>query len=663
MASVFDLEAILRLNSSDYDKGLANAGNNAQSFGQKLASGLGTFAKVGLAAATAAIGAAAAGIASITKQAVENYAEYEQLVGGVETLFGDSAAKVVQDASNAFKDAGMSMNDYMETSIQSAAALINSLGGDQAKAADLMNMSIIDMSDNVNKMGTSMEAVQNAYRGFSRGNFTMLDNLALGFAGTKEGMQQLLEAAQQISGVEYDISSYSDIVQAIHVVQEEMGIAGTTAKEANETISGSFSSMKAAWQNLVTAFADKNANLGPLIDNLVQSAETAFGNLLPVIEQALVGIARAVETIAPIIADKLPGIINSILPPLLNAATTLVNSLVEALPAILQTLIDVAPTIIGQIVDTVLSMLPQIIQLGAELLVSLTNGIAESLPTLIPTVVDVVLQIAETLIDNLDMMVDASIELILALADGIIEALPKLLEKAPVIIEKLVTALANNLPKIVKAGIELLVKLVEGIISAIPKLLEAIPKIITSLVNGFKQYYKNLLQVGKEFVEEVKSGFSQKVQDAVNWGKDLIQNFINGIKAKWNALKESVANVANTVKSFLGFSEPEVGPLSDFHTYAPDMINLFIEGLRKNEWRLKDALDDILQIDDAKLELRGTSISTDTPTADSKESDNKRFGDIIININGANYSNENELARAIGRELQMMSDRRAAIFA
>ena len=231
--NLFELSAKLSLDSSEYEQGINSAVQKSNTFGDVLkANLLSDTIRMGLTALWEALKRVSQAFIEIGKQAVEAYANYEQLAGGVETLFGDSAQKVLNDANQAFKTAGMSMNEYMETSIQSAASLISSLGGDQAKAAEMMNMSITDMADNVNKMGTTMEGVQNAYRGFSRGNFTMLDNLALGFSGTKEGMQELLDKAREISGFKYDISSYADIVEAIHVVQTEMGITGTTAREA-----------------------------------------------------------------------------------------------------------------------------------------------------------------------------------------------------------------------------------------------------------------------------------------------------------------------------------------------------------------------------------------------------------------------------------------------
>lgn len=358
-------------------------GGGGEDIGKGIASKIGGGLKSGLgvAAKAAVAGVAAAGAAAVAlgKQALDSYANYEQLIGGVETLFGDSADQVMQNASEAFKTAGMSANDYMETSIQSAAALINSLGGDQARAAELMDMSITDMSDNVNKMGTTMEAVQNAYRGFSRGNFTMLDNLALGFAGTKEGMQELLDAAEQISGVEYDISSYSDIVEAIHVVQTEMGITGTTAKEAMSTISGSVAATKAAWQNLLTGIADENADFESLVNNFIDSAMTAAENILPRVQTIMSGLGRLIsegaEKILPIVIDMIVQNLPQIIAAGVQIITSLVTGLIQALPQIIAAI----PQIFMAIIQAFQSSWPAMKEAGSNLLRQLVDGLKSAL--------------------------------------------------------------------------------------------------------------------------------------------------------------------------------------------------------------------------------------------------------------------------------------------
>ena len=326
--------------SAGLEKVLGKQGEDAgTTLGSKFS---GTFGKIGKAA-LAGIGVAAAGAASaagkLMTESVKGFAEFEQLTGGVETLFKDSADTVMQYADNAFKTAGLSANEYMETVTSFSASLLQSVGGDTQRAAAIADQAIIDMADNANKMGTSMESIQNAYQGFAKANYTMLDNLKLGYGGTKEEMQRLLEDATALSGVEFDISSYADVVEAIHVVQENLGIAGTTAKEASETVSGSIAATKAAWNNLIVGLTDENADVGKLVDNLVSSAETAINNLVPAATRALKGITELAGKIGPVLAEKLPEMIESLLPALVQAAGNLVAGLIANLPSILASLI------------------------------------------------------------------------------------------------------------------------------------------------------------------------------------------------------------------------------------------------------------------------------------------------------------------------------------
>ena len=540
----------------------------------KLKAGFGRAAVAVGAAATAAVAAGAAAMVNLTKEAVAAYAEYEQLVGGVETLFGDAAGYVQDKASAAFETAGLSANEYMETVTSFSASLIQSVGGDTQKAAELADQAITDMADNANKMGSSMESIQNAYQGFAKQNYTMLDNLKLGYGGTKEEMARLLEDAEKLSGVKYDLSSYADIVEAIHVVQENMGIAGTTAEEAASTISGSLAMVKASWQNVVEAVAEGDSEkLTETINNLVDSVETAMGNILPVVETALMGIAQLVETLVPEIAAKLPAMIESALPGLLDAGAqaieVLAKGLLEALPKMMPTITQ----LITDLAKMIIKMAPEIIKCGIQLIVELATGIAQALPDLIPAIVDAILTIVDTLTDpnNLMMLIDAAIQIILALAEGLINAIPKLIEKAPEIIYNLVVAIIKAAPKLLEAALELILTLVRGIVNAFGK----------------------IIQVGHDIVTKIQDGFLQKVQDAKNWGRDVIAKFIDGIKEKWQALKDNVAKVAQTVKDFLGFSEPEEGPLSNFHTYAPDMMDLHAKGIRDNIGKVEDSVEDV----------------------------------------------------------------------
>lgn len=525
-----------------------------------------------LSASTAVVTAAAGAAVTLTKQAVSAYADYEQLVGGVETLFGNAADYIQGKASGAFESAGLSANQYMETVTSFSASLIQSVGGDTQKAAELADLAITDMSDNANKMGSTMESIQVAYQGFSKQNYTMLDNLKLGYGGTKEEMQRLLKDAQKISGIKYDLSSYADVVSAIHVMQESMGIAGTTAKEASSTISGSLAMVKSSWQNVIEAIGEGDyEKISDNINDFVWSLETAAGNILPVVENALQGVATLVSELAPQIAEKLPEMITGALPSLLDAGATaieaLAHGLLEAIPSLMPTVMDV----IKQLAAMIIKMAPEIVKCGIELLGDLAMGIAEALPELIPAAIDAILTIVETLIDNVDMLVDAAIAIIIGLAEGLIEALPKLIEKAPEIVIKLVEAIIRNAPKIVEAAAELIFMLVEGIVKLFGKIIE----------------------VGANLVTKVKEGFLQKIQDAKNWGRDIIDNFINGIKEKWEHLKQTVKNVAQSVKDFLGFSEPKYGPLSDFHSYAPDMMDLYAKGIDDNLDKVENSVGNV----------------------------------------------------------------------
>ena len=296
------------------------AQKSVQSLGDKLKGSIVAAAK----AATVALGAAVTGVAALSTAAVNSYGEYEQLVGGVETLFKDSSAVVMEYATNAYKTAGLSANEYMTTVTSFSASLLQSLGGDTEQAAQMADMAITDMSDNVNKMGYTMESVQNAYNGFAKQNFTMLDNLKLGYGGTKEEMERLLSDAEKLSGIEYDVSSYADIVSAIHIIQTEIGITGTTALEASTTIQGSISSMKSAWENLVTGLADDNADMSQLVGNVVDSAKTVAQNIIPVMETAISSIGQMITELAPVIGTELPGLIMQVLPSLLRGGCSAV---------------------------------------------------------------------------------------------------------------------------------------------------------------------------------------------------------------------------------------------------------------------------------------------------------------------------------------------------
>ena len=363
--------------AQDHSEAFSKVAGGAKAAGKAISVGLGA----GLIATKATIGAVAGAAFGL-------YKEFEQLSGGIETLYGDASETMMQNAQNAFKTAGMSANEYMQTATNFAASLIQSLGGDTQKAAAYADRAIQDMSDNANKMGTDIERIQDAYRGFARGQFNMLDNLSLGYAGTRSEMQRLLSDAEKISGKKFDISSYADITEAIHIIQQEMGIAGTTAEEAGATIEGSLKATKAAWANLLTDIANPNANLEKSIDNLVKSLFGdgtsknlgLFGNALPAIERAITGIAKALPNLIGKITKRLPDLLKKILPPLMSATVQVFVALADALPTVMPIIVDGLVQLVTALVPhipTILGALfAAVIQAVLALLGSLGNAIA-----------------------------------------------------------------------------------------------------------------------------------------------------------------------------------------------------------------------------------------------------------------------------------------------
>ena len=346
--------------------------------GEAIKSGLATAAK----AATAAVAAASVAVGVLIKQSIADYGEYEQLVGGVETLFKDSAKTVMGYAKDAYKTAGLSANDYMETVTSFSASLLQSMGNDTEAAAKKANVAITDMADNANKMGTDMSSIQNAYQGFAKQNYTMLDNLKLGYGGTKEEMQRLIDDANALNAAQgnytnYTIDSYADIVDAIHTVQTEMGITGTTALEASTTIEGSIASMKAAWTNFVTGLANDNADIAELSQELIKSVETVASNVLPVIETVLTNIAEAVKNDGPEMIEKFVAYALEKLPDIISLGLQMVLALVAGLAQNLPQLVSGVLRMVETIVSTFVASLPDIIDVGKDIVRGLWEGIKE----------------------------------------------------------------------------------------------------------------------------------------------------------------------------------------------------------------------------------------------------------------------------------------------
>ena len=628
----------------------------------------GAFAAMGKAAVagtTAAVGATVA----LVKKSVSEYAEYQQLLGGVQKLYGTAGMSVeeyaasvgksvdevkdkyaelttaqdlvLENAQNAYATAGMSTQEYMEQATSFSAALINSLGGDTVKAAEQTDVAMRAISDNYNTFGGDMESISRAYQGFAKQNYTMLDNLKLGYGGTKTEMERLIADANayaEAMGQTADLSidSFSDIVTAIDLVQQKQGVAGTTAREAASTISGSLGMLKGAWQNLVAGMADPDADISKLIDNVVTSAKTYVKNIIPTIKQATTGLVQLISEVAPIIAQELPSLLSEILPMLIETGIELFNGLVEALPDMIDILFEQLPMIIESIIDAVIKLLPMVIELGIkfvmalaeglleaipeilpqlvqlvkdivtmltepdtlssllnaglEIIMALADALIENLPTMIPAVIDIIFAIVDKLTepDTLVMLIEAAVQIALAILEGLINSIPNIISGISDLIGNIFETLIQALPVIAEGALEMFGGLLKGLLSAIPRLLAQIPILITDLLKGLVKGVVKMFEMGVKWVTNIKDGI--KSLDPVQWGKDLIQNFIDGLLAKWEDLKNTVKNIAGSIKDFLGFSEPKYGPLSNFSTYAPDMMQLFMQGVKDNEKALQDTI-------------------------------------------------------------------------
>lgn len=569
------------------------------SLGGKVVSGFGSTIKKGFALAAkagiATISAASAGIGAIVKSSASAYADYEQNIGGIETLFKDNADTVVKYASEAYKTAGISANDYMQNVTSFSASLLQGLGGDTAQAAEIANEAMVDMSDNANKFGTDISSIQNAYQGFAKQNYTMLDNLKLGYGGTAAEMARLINDSgvlgDSIKVDEKTVNSVSfdKMIEAIHKVQTDLDVTGTTSKEAATTVSGSLSSVKAAWANLMAGMGDKNADLKNLIKEMVSTVKTFAKNIMPVIKQALSGVTTLISELAPDIAAELPQLVSDLLPQIIEAGTQIFQALVKGISDNIGTITQAAITAItiiataliqnaGPLVQSLATIITTIAQALPTILPDLINAIVEQIPTVIqavleclPAIIDGAIQIvtalAKALVDNIDLIIDGAVQIIDALTMSLSDSdtATKLAQSALKIIGTLTMELLKNLPDILAGGILIAVELIKGI------------------AQGMVDYFAPVSDALSDMLIDLTDWFSRKWNDFKEWGSDMIQAFIDGIKEKWQSLKDTVCDVASSVKDFLGFSEPDKGPLSNFHTFAPDMMDLFAKGIADNE--------------------------------------------------------------------------------
>lgn len=500
------------------------ADSAGSSFGGKM---VGMIKKV---IATAAIGKALS--ASISEGAA-----LEQSLDGIETLFKDSADKVKANAAKAYQTAGMSANDYMELTTSFSASLLSSLAGDTSKAADVADMAMVDMSDNANKMGTNMEDIKNAYQGFAKQNYTMLDNLKLGYGGTKSEMERLLADAQKISGVEYNIDNLSDVYSAIHVIQGQLDITETTAKEAATTISGSFNQMKAAAKNVMGEIA-LGMDVGPALNELANTIITfAAGNLLPAVWNVISALPSAIVTFVTALGPQLFAAVSGLIPQIASGITTGIPTLYQS-----------AMQLMDQFNIGIQEQLPTLLQKGVDFISNIVNGILQNLPQVITMAGNVITYFVNTIISMLPTVLSAGARLLLRLVNGIINNLPQITQAAVTAIVRFVASIGQNLPQILQSGITIIAKLVAGLIRAIPNLVGQIPAIISAIVNAFTSQ---------------------------NWGSigiNIISGIASGLRSAahmlWDAVKGVLGGFKENVLAFFGIHSP-----SRWGAYVGEMID------------------------------------------------------------------------------------------
>lgn len=506
----------------------SDVNSTSSSFGKlgEAALKVGKVVATGLAAAGTAVGV-------LTKNAIDAYGDYEQLVGGVETLFKDSSDKVVQYAANAYKTAGMSANTYMETVTSFSASLLQGLGGDTEAAALVANRAITDMSDNANKMGTDITSIQNAYQGFAKQNYTMLDNLKLGYGGTQEEMQRLIEDASKMTdvqeklGITVDSSSMSfdNIVNAISVMQESMGIAGTTAAEASTTIQGSMSSMKSAWENLLVGLADDTQDFDTLLKNFVDSAVTVVGNLLPRIQIIFNSIPKLIDGLVP----QIPGMVQAILPGLLEGAIALMNGLVAALPAIIEVLVASLPLLVDgvmQIITGLISNLDAIIQ-----------PLVASLP-------EVIMAIVNGLLTNLPALIRGCVQLVVGLVAATPQIIASLISYIPSILQMVTSAIWESLPILIQGVIDMMTSLEEGI----DQVFQSIWNVIVTIWDSIKTTIINVVNGIKTTVSNVFDSMKTSISNTINGIKTTVTKVFNGVKT---AITNPIETAKNTIKKIV----------------------------------------------------------------------------------------------------------------
>lgn len=532
-------------------------------------------------------------LASVVGLGVKSYASLEQNIGGIQKLFGDSADELIAKSKEAYKTAGVSANQYMETATSFSASLLKGLGGDTEQAVALTDRAIKDMSDNANTFGSSMDEVMNVYKALSKEQYTTLDNLRLGYAGTKTGMQQLIKDAstytdiQKELGITVDASSMSfdNIINAISVMQKHLNITGTTMKEAEGTITGSINAMKGAFDNFINGSGGPE-ELASSITNVLLNVSEAIKNLAPNILKGLIDLTK---NLIPQIGTML----FELIPQLLDSISSMIDELLDLLTNNTEAVQNAVTELINKVVLFITDNLPKILQIALTLVITLANGIAQSLPELIPAIVQCIITIVDTLLHNLGPIIDAAIQIIMALIEGLINALPLLIEYLPTLIQTIIEVLIENMPKLMMLGPRIIFELIKGIIQNLPALIASVPKIIGAIITGIANALPSLGEKAKDIINTIKNVLLSLPNQAKTWGKDMIKGFTDGITSMISNVKKSVKKIGDTIKSFLHFSRPDEGPLREYETWMPDFMKGLADGIRKSSYLVEDASLDL----------------------------------------------------------------------